>query len=157
MRKVIQRKEWDKVYYRSRHKLFQKKIENESLEEETEKVKITLEELKDFGIITSTHYNLDKFLHFRELVHDNFYIIWTAINPPMEHLLFALSEIIKPKNILGLGVFTGNPVVWSMGPAIEGLYDYDHLAAVEINKEHAAFMEENFIKIKFMFFMVKKW
>ncbi len=147
MRKVIKRREWDKYYYYSRQKWRQKKIKNESPEEEEKKVEIVLSELKNYGMIPHTEYNYEKFLHYRNLVHDNFFVYWTAINPPMERLLYALSEILKPKNILGLGIFTGNPVAWSLGPAIEQEYEIEKLAAVEIDENHARLCDENFKEI----------
>ena len=90
-------------------------------------------------MVPQIEYNKDQFYAFREIVHKNFFIYWTAINPPVEHLLYALSDILQPKNILGLGVFTGNPVVWSMGPAINKVYEATKLVGVEINKDHRAY------------------
>lgn len=135
MRDIIKREEWDKFYYHS-----------ESETEEQEKVKYVLEKLHELNYIDSIAYDIELFKTFRKKVKENFFIYWTAINPPMEHLLFALSYILKPKNILGIGIFTGNPVVWSMGPAICGVYHADKLAAVEINKDHARKCAENFNK-----------
>nr|MDO8119238.1 hypothetical protein [Candidatus Sigynarchaeota archaeon] len=148
MRHIITRPEWLKVYYYGKERDDQVKMENESQESEMQKVAITLDELKSHGFIQSTHYDNEKFLAFRELVHENFFIFWTAISPPMERLLYALSYIIQPPNILGLGIFTGNPVVWSLGPAIQKIYSSTKLAAVEIDKNHARICNDNFIEIK---------
>ncbi len=123
-------------------------MEHESKESEMQKVAITLDELKSHGFIRSTGYDDGKFSAYRELVHDNFFIFWTAITGPMERLLYALSYIIQPKNILGLGIFTGNPVVWSLGPAIQKVYPSTKLAAVEIDKNHARICNDNFTEIK---------
>lgn len=147
MRDIIKLDEWDKFYYHSRQFLGQQKIENESEAEEEKKVRFVLKKLQDLNYIDSIVYDIELFKKFRKNVKENFFIYWTAINPPMEHLLFALSYILKPKNILGIGIFTGNPVVWSMGPAICGIYNPDKLAAVEINKEHAKICKENFNKL----------
>lgn len=147
MRTIIGRAEWNKYYYHASQKKGQEKIEGENQEEENAKVAYCLEQLKKKEYINKTEYSLDEFLDFRQKVHDDFFIYWTAINPPMEHLLFALSEILKPKTILGIGIFTGNPVIWSLGPAIQGLYKATDMAAVEINKEHAQICQENMDKV----------
>ena len=147
MRVLITKPEWNKFYYYRPQKFLQKRIKSEPFERETEKVHYCLDQLKSNYFIPHTQYSVDKFLEFRELVHRNFYIIWTAINPPMEHLLYAISEIVQPKTILGLGVFTGNPVTWSFGPAIMHSYKADHLKAVELELKHAQKGQENFDKI----------
>ena len=111
MRQIIKRTEWDRWFYHARQRFLQRKMQNEPLPQETAKVAYCLEELIKNGFIPHEKYDRDGFLKFRDSVHQNFFIYWTAINPPMEHLLYAISDIIRPKNILGLGVFTGNPVV----------------------------------------------
>ncbi len=147
MRTIVGKSEWNSHYYYKPQRIFQRRIFNESIEKETKKVQFCLDQLKEYQFIQHTKYSIDKFLQFRELVHKNFYIIWTAINPPMEHLLFAISEITQPKNILGLGVFTGNPVAWSFGPAIMHSYIPESLKAVEMDPKHAQKGQENFDKI----------
>ncbi|MHA1340772.1 MAG: hypothetical protein ACTSRZ_11855 [Promethearchaeota archaeon] len=154
MRIYIEKPEWNQFYYKSRQFKKQKKIQNETLEQEKEKVEYCLSVLHKEEFLLNTDYDLDKFLGFRELVRENFFIYWTAINPPMEHLLFAISNILKPINILGIGIFTGYPIVWSMGPAILGMYSPQDkgssnfiLNAIEIDKNHAKICQENFDKI----------
>lgn len=146
---MLTKPEWNKFYYHSPQRNGQVKLENETFEEETKKVEECLQILIDNGFIKNRSYNIDKFKEFRELVHENFFIYWTAINPPMEHLLYALSDILRPKDILGVGIFTGNPCVWSMGPVINKSYGLGEtqLAAVEINKKHAEICDDNFKKI----------
>lgn len=129
-------------------KLTREEINKESQEQENARVSFVLDELKKHGIIDSVDYDIDSFLEYRALVKENFFVFWTAIYPPMEHLLYALSDIIKPKNLLGLGIFTGNPVVWSMGPAIQGHYDSEKLVAVEIDENNARLCSDNFDQIK---------
>jgi predicted O-methyltransferase YrrM len=147
MRLEISNPEWNKYFYHSSHFKDQIKMENEPLEQEKAKVLECLKKLHESGMIPSIQYDLEKFLEYRKKVHDNFFIYWTAINPPMEHLLFALSNILKPKRILGLGIFTGNPVAWSLGPALCGIYKAEYMVAVEINKDHAKKCQENFDKV----------
>jgi len=147
MRTVIKKKEWDRFFYKSRQKWGQRKIRKESIEKETKKVEYVLQQMNNLKFLPDTTYDREKFLDFRELVHKEFYIIWTAINAPVEHLLYAISEILQPKRVLGLGIFTGNPVVWSLGPAIDKLYTVEKMAAVEIDKKHAASCDSNFKKI----------
>jgi predicted O-methyltransferase YrrM len=148
VRYTIKKDEWDKFYYHSEQfEGKQQKITNESTEAELEKVKYVMEQLKNNGFLPTSVYDAAKFYEFRELIHENFFIIWTAINPPMEHLLYALSDVIRPKNILGLGIFTGNPVVWSMGPAIQKSYPSTKLVGVEIDKNHGRLCQDNFNEV----------
>ena len=146
---IIKKEEWDNFYYYERQIEGQIQITDESFSDELDKVRYCLNSLKSQGYIDHTNYSVDKFKEFRLLVHEKFVVYWTAINPPMEHLLWALSEITQPKRIMGLGIFTGNPVVWSMGPALMNLYSCDVLEAVEIDKDHARVCQNNFDAISF--------
>ncbi|MBD3188760.1 hypothetical protein GF325_18170 [Candidatus Bathyarchaeota archaeon] len=148
MRHDIRREEWDRCFYKSREKPGQEKVINEPVEKEIEKVQIVLEELHEHDFIQEIRYSLDKFSAFRKQVKESFFVFWTAINPPMERLLYALSAILKPRSILGLGIFTGNPVVWSMGPALDGTYDAAQLDAVEIEKNNARLCRDNFKELE---------
>jgi predicted O-methyltransferase YrrM len=148
MRTIIKNSQWDKYYYYKPERWTQRKMKNEAPEKEINKVDIVLSELFCQKFIPTKEYDQVLFDQFRKKVHNNFFIYWTAINPPMERLLWALSYILKPKNILGLGVFTGNPVVWSMGPALQKVYPSSKLVGVEIDKSHAEKGQQNFDKIR---------
>jgi len=148
MRTVISRPEWDEGYYYSKERENQVKIEHEPAKQEIEKVTIVLGELQSLGFINDTAYDLDLFEQYRQLVHENFFIFWTAINPPVERLLYALSYILQPRTIFGFGIFTGNPVAWSFGPAIQQVYPANRLDAVEIDPNNGRICTDNFNEIK---------
>ncbi|MBN2152179.1 MAG: hypothetical protein JW839_12080 [Candidatus Lokiarchaeota archaeon] len=148
MRHVITRPEWDKYYYHSKEREGQVKIEHEPKETEIEKVDVVLGELERLGFIDATGYDMDALERFRALVKENFFIFWTAINPPVERLLYAISYIRKPKSIFGFGIFTGNPVAWSFGPAIQKVYEATRLEAVEIDENNGRICTDNFNEIK---------
>lgn len=148
MRHHITRPEWDATYYYSKEHDGQTKITNEAPEQEKKKVDVVIEELKKNGFIDTTEYDLAAFDRYRKLVHDNFFIFWTAINPPVERLLYALSYITKPKTVIGFGIFTGNPVAWSFGPAIQKVYEATRLEAVEIDPNNGRICTDNFNEIK---------
>jgi len=145
---MITRPEWDKFYYYSKEREGQTKIEHEPREREIEKVGVVLEELAKLGFIKDTKYDMDALEKFRVMVKENFFIFWTAINPPVERLLYAISYILKPKSIFGFGIFTGNPVAWSFGPAIQKLYAATRLEAVEIDPNNGRLCRDNFNEIK---------
>ncbi|HME54490.1 MAG TPA: hypothetical protein VKM55_19925 [Candidatus Lokiarchaeia archaeon] len=145
---MISRPEWDESYYYSKEHEGQVKIEKEPVEQEAEKVSIVLGELQELGFINDVTYDLDLFKQYRQLVHENFFIFWTAINPPVERLLYALSYILQPKTIFGFGIFTGNPIAWSFGPAIQGIYPAARLDAVEIDPNNGRLCADNFNEIK---------
>ncbi|MHA1791982.1 MAG: O-methyltransferase [Promethearchaeota archaeon] len=144
MRFDIINSEWLKYYYKSKQHDGQEKVVNENFDAELEKVNKVLDELKSNGFLPHLNHDPEKFLNFREKVKESFFIFWTAISPPMEHLLYSISEILQPKNILGIGIFTGYPVVWSMGPAIDGSYVANKLVAVEIDQNNARICQDNF-------------
>lgn len=148
MRLMITRPEWDEIFYHSQQKEGQLKIIGESAAVEKGKVDDVLGELYQAGFIPTTDYDYDTFQAFRANVHENFFIFWTAINPPMEHLLYALSYILQPKNILGIGIFTGNPLVWSLGPAIDHVYEATKLVGVEIDANSARLCQDNMDQVR---------
>lgn len=148
MRVMITKPEWDKGYYHSAQRPGQQKITAEPEMVEIQKVATVLRELKEAKFIPQEKYDLRLFSLFRNKVHENFFIFWTAINPPMERLLYALSYILQPRNILGIGIFTGNPLVWSLGPAIDHYYTADKLVGVEIDQNNARLCQENIEQVR---------
>ncbi|MHA1369101.1 MAG: hypothetical protein ACTSWN_03190 [Promethearchaeota archaeon] len=139
MRHVIFNPDWP---------LSRQEIKKETIDQEIARVDFVLSKLKDIGIIGDTRYDLELFSEFRKLVHKTFFVFWTAIYPPMERLLYALSYIIRPRSLLGLGIFTGNPVVWSMGPGLQGVYKPKQFVAVEIDENNARLCQDNFSELQ---------
>ncbi len=148
MRLLITRPEWDKGFYHSAQRPGQVKITGEPETVEIQKVAAVLRELHTANFIHNEKYDLRLFSLFRGKVHENFFIFWTAINPPMERLLYALSYILQPRNILGIGIFTGNPLVWSLGPAIDHHYVPNKLVGVEIDLNNAGLCRENMDQVR---------
>ncbi len=145
---MITRPEWDKGYYHSAQRPGQEKITAEPETVEIQKVSTVLHDLHQAKFIPQEKYDLRLFSLFQSKVHDNFFIFWTAINPPMERLLYALSYILQPGNILGIGIFTGNPLVWSLGPAIDHSYVPKKLAGVEIEVNNARLCQDNMDQVR---------
>lgn len=110
------------------------RVENESVEVEGAKVHKALEAFADGGHLPSTDYNERAFTDLREAVRANYEITWTSITPPMERLLYAISSIKRPRNMVCLGIFCGNTVTWNVGSASGPgkSYDASHLVGVEI-------------------------
>lgn len=147
-RVTITRPEWDRVFYRSPQVDGQVKLAHETEAEETAKVAAVLADLAAHGFLASTEYSPAAFQRFRARVHENFFVIWTAINPPMERLLYALSAILQPRDVLGLGIFTGNPLIWSLGPALDGTYSATRLAGVEIDPNYGRLCQDNMDQVR---------
>jgi predicted O-methyltransferase YrrM len=59
-----------------------------------------------------------------------------------------LSYILQPKNVLGIGIFTGNPLVWSLGPAIDHVYEGTKLVGVEIDQNSARLCQDNMDQVR---------
>ncbi len=148
MRITITRPDWDRGYYHSAQREGQTKIVDEPTSVEVGKVATVLADLAEAGFISTTTYDHAAFERFRALVKENFFVFWTAINPPMERLLYALSAILRPRNVIGIGIFTGNPLVWSFGPALDGTYAATKLVGVEIEPNNARLCQDNFDQIR---------
>ena len=114
-------------------------------EREIEVVQGTLEMLRTEGILPHTRYDGAKFLAHREAVRETFEIPWTAISPRMQRLLYAVSAIVQPVNMIAAGVFCGNTFISNAGAAVGpgACYVADSLLGVEIVPAEAERAERN--------------
>lgn len=90
-----------------------------------------------------------KFDALRSAVKAHFEITWTSIRPPMERLLYSIGAVNKPKNIVAIGIFCGNTLIWNTGSAVGPgkCFDSDHIVGVEIEKEPCDLAGRNLEKI----------
>ena len=128
-----------RMVYKDPHK------ELEPLAQELAVVDEALGALRDAGILPGTAYPADAFLRHRQAVRDCFDIPWTAITPRMQRLLYALSAITRPRNMIAAGVFCGNTFISNAGAAVGpgACYTADSCVGVEIKPDEAARAERN--------------
>ena len=97
------------------------------------------------GILPHTDYDHDKMLAHRRAVAEKFEIPWTAISPRVQRLLYAISAIRRPANLLAAGVFCGNTFISNAGAAVGpgACYEARQCIGVEIKPDEAARAERN--------------
>lgn len=132
-----------KMDYRAPHKSL------ESADEEIAVVASALETLNARNILSDTTYDLEKMLAHRQQIADTFEIPWTAISPRMQRLLYAISAIRQPQNLIAAGVFCGNTFISCAAPAVGAgaCYRAERLIGVEIKPEPAELARRNLAAI----------
>lgn len=102
--------------------------------------------LRDGGIITGPG-NCDhsKFEALRRAVKQHFHVPWTSITAPMERLLYAISASQQPVNMVCIGIFCGNTLIWNIGSACGPgkCYEPEHLVGIEIESESTKMARSN--------------
>lgn len=145
MASVYRSSDWDRYQmdYHDPHKAV------EPLEKEVAEVGAALALLSQAGILPHTTYDHAKMLAHREAVAELFEIPWTAITPRMQRLLYAISAIVQPRNMIAAGVFCGNTFISNAGAAVGpgACYTADELIGVEIKQQEAERAERNVRRI----------
>jgi len=117
---------------------------------EIEAVELTVSRLRDAGILAGDH-QIDhvRFEALRSTVKENFEVPWTSIRPPMERLLYSIGAVNRPRNIVAIGIFCGNTLIWNIGSAVGPgkCYQSEHLVGVEIEKDACELAGRNLEKI----------
>ncbi len=121
----------------------------EPLEDEIAAVDGALDMLVSDGVLPHKNYDRERFLAHRKAVAELFEIPWTAITPRMQRLLYAISAISQPQQMLAAGVFCGNTFISNAGAAVGpgACYQAERLLGVEIKPEEAERAERNVRKI----------
>jgi len=123
--------------------------ELEPPEREIEVVDQALTALHTAGALPHTGYYHAKMLAHREAVRELFEIPWTAISPRMQRLLYAISAVVQPQNMIAAGIFCGNTFISNAGAAVGpgACYQAKQLIGVEIDPDRAALAERNVRRI----------
>ncbi|MFC1717064.1 hypothetical protein ACFL6S_25575 [Candidatus Poribacteria bacterium] len=105
-----------------------------------------IRKVQDAGIVTGPgSCDHGKFEALRRVVKQHFNVPWTSISAPMERLLYAISATQQPANMVCLGIFCGNTLIWNIGSACGPgkCYEPDHLVGVEIEEESTKIAKSN--------------
>jgi len=123
--------------------------ELEPVEREVRVVAEALQVLHEVAALPHTQYDPGRMLAHRQAVQDSFEIPWTAITPRMQRLLYAISAIAQPQNMIAAGVFCGNTFISTAGAAVGpgACYTARQLLGVEIKPEEAERAERNVRRI----------
>jgi predicted O-methyltransferase YrrM len=138
-------KDWNT--YRMEYRAPQRDLE--PITNEIAVVAEALHVLRQAAALPHTNYDHEKMLAHRQAVRGSFEIPWTAITPRMERLLYALSAITQPPNMIAAGVFCGFTFISNAGAAVGpgACYQARDLVGLEIKKEEADRAERNVRKI----------
>jgi len=117
----------------------------EPVERECEVVDAALAALVEEGVLPHAQYDRAKMLAHRQAVARLFDIPWTAVTPRMQRLLYAISAIARPANMIAAGVYCGNTFIANAGAAVGpgACYAAKNLVGVEIKSDDAALAERN--------------
>ncbi len=117
----------------------------EPLEREIAIVDDVLALLTGEGVLDHASYGHAKMLAHRAAVRDSFEMPWTAITPRMQRVLYAISAIARPRNMIAAGVFCGNTFISNAGAAVGpgASYTAENLIGVEIRSDEAERAERN--------------
>ena len=82
-------------------------------------------------------------------VEDNFSIPGTSITPVMERLLYLLSSLKRPQQVIGLGTYCGYALVWAAGANFgkAPLYSARQVVGVDIDEHATRQAGDNFSRL----------
>jgi len=117
---------------------------------EVEIVSSALNWLKHKRIIKAdVDYNETAFQYLRNEVNEKFTVTGTSITPVMERLLYMLSSLKKPQQILAIGTFCGNTLIWNAGTSCGTgkIYEAKKVYGIDIDVNATDTAKKNFSKL----------
>ena len=126
------------------------RIITDPLLDEVENIDKAVAQMRELGVLTGPgECNHTSFEALRSAVRENFEVPWTSITPPMERLLYSISAVNQPRNIVAIGIFCGNTLIWNIGAACGPgrCYSAERLVGVEIESKSAALARTNLERI----------
>lgn len=118
--------------------------------DEIQNVNDAIAQLREMGILRGKgSVNTARFDALRKAVKDLFQVPWTSITPPMERLLYSCAAIQQPKNMVAIGIFCGNTLIWNAGAAVGPgkCFDAQSIVGVEIDKNSCDIAKSNLDKL----------
>jgi predicted O-methyltransferase YrrM len=113
-------------------------------------VDAALECLKSHALIKdSDTYNKRSFAEFRRTVQEEFQGSWSSLTPVMERLIYMLTSVRRPKNLLELGSFWGYTLAFFAGPCIgvTPSFQAERIIGIDIDKANTELARENFSRL----------
>jgi len=127
-----------------------KRIIADTVLNEAENIDKAVAQMRELGVLTGPgECNHKLFGALRSAVKEHFEIPWTSITPPMERLLYSISAVNQPRNIVAIGIFCGNTLIWNIGAACGpgSCYSAERLVGVEVKIKSAALARANLERI----------
>lgn len=127
-----------------------KRIITDPLLDEAENIDKVVAQMRELEVLTGPgECNHTSFEALRSAVKEHFEVPWTSITPPMERLLYSISAVNQPRNIVAIGIFCGNTLIWNIGSACGPgcCYSAERLVGVEIDSEKTALARANLERI----------
>lgn len=128
---------------------FQYRMGRSSAEEEI--VDAALKMLISLNLVSpEANYNKTAFDKFRTEVKGAFRGTWTSITPVMERLIYMLTAVKRPLNLVELGSFWGNTLAWFAGPCLgrNREYEAEKIYGIDIDIEMTEMARRNFAMLK---------
>ncbi|MEW6357064.1 MAG: class I SAM-dependent methyltransferase [Planctomycetota bacterium] len=120
-------------------------VQNPALDERGN-IDEAIRHLQEWGVLEGRgDCNHASFEALRKVVHAHFNIPWTSITPAMERLLYAISAVNRPRNVVAVGIFCGNTLIWNVGPACGPgkCYAAQRLIGIEVKPDRAGMARDN--------------
>lgn len=114
-------------------------------------IQAALDFLKDNDVISrDATYSFDNCDKFFDEVGSNFEGSWTSLTHSMKFLIYMLTSIRKPKDLLELGSFWGFTLAWFAGPCIGNIQEYEakRIIGIDIDEKACISAKENFLKLR---------
>ena len=109
-----------------------------------------LELLKSESLIDpASRYNKHAFMELRQLIKTGFEKNWTSISPVMARLIYMLTSVRKPRNLVEIGSFWGYTLAWFAGPCIgvSPAFEAHRIYGIDIDERMVQQARRNFDKI----------
>jgi predicted O-methyltransferase YrrM len=117
---------------------------------EEEIVDSALAMLEDHGIVAPrAAYDKEAFAGHRAEVRGKFEGTWTSLSPAMERLIYMLTSVRRPQNLIEFGSFWGYTLAFFAGPCVgpHAAYHAERIVGIDIDEGMTARAEVNFRKL----------
>lgn len=100
-------------------------------------------------IPADARYSSAAFAALRRQVKERFESKWTTVTPVMEHLIYMLTAVRRPKRLVELGCFWGYTLAWFAGPCIgpDREYHAEKVYGIDIDTAMIQLAEQNFARL----------
>jgi predicted O-methyltransferase YrrM len=114
-------------------------------------VDAALDLLKSLSVVEPTaSYDRHAFDNHRRLIKKQFEGSWTSLSPTMERLIYMLTSVRRPVDLIELGSFWGYTLAWFAGPCVGPYRSYEaaRIIGIDVNEKMASRARSNFAKLQ---------
>ena len=118
---------------------------------EEQVVDAALELLKSLGFVEAdASYDKTAFANHRRMIKKDFEGTWTSLSPTMERLIYMLTSVRRPVDLIELGSFWGYTLAWFAGPCVGPYRSFEaaRVIGVDVNENVVSRARSNFAKLQ---------